>query len=289
LFDYSVWAFVSNISATIRQGIDGMVIAANLSASAVTHYTVGYRLAEYATQLQWQATNILGPLFTRYHASGNAEELRNKVILMTKVNTLLATYCTWMLVLLGGTFIRIWMGPQYGDAYAVLCVVAVGLGAHLTFNPLSNAMFAIAKPRFIAQIDIVEAFVNLGLSLILVRYYGILGVAIGTTVPLLAFAIGARPPIACRQIQLPLRRYYVAVLPMFAFTTVVTFASLEWVEPHLPKNYLALFGIGVAAFPFFALAALRLFFDRNEVATLVNQVPKRLQPFARRLVASQSP
>lgn len=283
LFDYSVWAFISNISATIRQGLDSMVIAANLSAAAVTHYTVGYRLVEYATQLQWQATNILGPLFTRYYASGNSDELRDKVILMTKINSLLACYCTWMLALLGGNFIHVWMGSQYDDSYTLLCVLAVGFGAHLTFNPLSNAMFAIAKPKFIAQLDIVEAVLNLVLSLILVRVYGMLGVAIGTMIPLVGFALGARPFIACRQLHMSVKRYYRAVLPMAAFSALLALVSLRWVQPRLPLNYASLFSVALGVFPFYAIMVVKLFFSRSEMAILLNQIPTALQPWARRI------
>jgi O-antigen/teichoic acid export membrane protein len=279
LFNYSVWAFVTNIAAMLRQGIDSLVIAGSMSASAVTHYTVGYRLVDYATHMQLQATNILGPLFTRYHTSGNIVELHNKVVLMTKINTLLAGYCAWMLVLLGGHFIHRWMGPEYSDAYVVLCVLALGFAAHLTFNPLSNAMFAIGKPRYIAVLDIIESLANVALSLVLVRYYGILGVAIGTTVPLVLFAFSARPITACKQIEMAPGRYYRAVVPMALLSLCLTTVSKLWISPSLPDQYLPLLAISVITFPFYLLLVLNLFFNKWEVGVLAAQVPVKLRRF----------
>lgn len=277
LFSYSIWAFVTNIAYTLRQGIYSLIIGAYRSASAVTHYTVGYRLVEYATQMQLQATNILGPLFTRYHTSGNAAELQDKVVLMTKINTLLACYCGWMLLLLGGDFINRWMGPEYDDAYVVLCILTIGFAANLTFNPLSSAMFAIAKPKHIAVLDMLEAGINFLASLVLVQRYGIYGVAIGTTVPLVLFALGPRPWVACKQIHMPVRRYYQAVLPLVFFTSGLVIVSLIWKQPSWTNSYFALLGLALLILPPYLMLAVNLFFTRQEISLLISQLPMRVQ------------
>jgi O-antigen/teichoic acid export membrane protein len=199
---------------------------------------------------------------------------------MTKINTLLACFSCWMLILLGDVFIRRWIGEGYSDAYLVLCLLAVGFGATLTFNPLSNAMYAIAKLKRPALLELVEAGVKFALSIALVREYGMYGVAFGTVIPLTFFALIARPWIACRELEMPLRRHYTAVLPLIALIAVLITATQFGVRPWLPVSYGTVLIVPlVALVPFLWLCA-NFFFDAGEKQLLIAQVPQPLRAMA---------
>jgi O-antigen/teichoic acid export membrane protein len=257
-----------------------MVIAGFLSAGAVTHYSVGQRLSEYSVQMQLQATNTLAPLFTRYHSRGDTRELHDKVIFMTKINTVLACFCCWMLILLGDVFIRRWVGEGYSDAYLVLCLLAVGFGTTLTFNPLSNAMYAIAKLKRPALLELVEAGVKFGLSIGLVQSLGMYGVALGTMIPLAVFALILRPWVACRELEMPLRRHYAAVLPLVALIAILIALTQFFLRPWLPVSYLTVMIVPLIVLPPFLWLCVNLFFNANEKQLLIAQVPRPLQALA---------
>jgi O-antigen/teichoic acid export membrane protein len=281
LFSYSIWAFLSNITNWLRGGSDNLVLAGFMSAATVTHYSVGQRLSDYSQQVQSQATNILTPLFTRYHALGHVDELHDKVVFMTKINALFACYCGWMLVLIGDAFIQRWIGAGYDDAYVVLCLLTAGGAANLTFNPLSNAMYAIAKLKRLALIDVVEATAKLGLGIALVRHYGVYGVAIATALTSTLLALSARPWVACRELQMPLRRHYGAVLPFAALTAVLIAVGHVLVKPHLAASYTIVTVVVVTSFPVYLWLCVNLLLNASERGLLREQVPPSLQPLAR--------
>jgi O-antigen/teichoic acid export membrane protein len=56
------------------------------------------------------------------------------------------------------------------------------------------------RHRLVAFVSLAEAVANLALSLVLVRRYGILGVAIGTAVPVFIANLFVLAPAACRQV-----------------------------------------------------------------------------------------
>jgi O-antigen/teichoic acid export membrane protein len=284
LSGYSVWSFLSSVAQVVRGSTDNMIVAGFLSARAVTHYSVGQRLSEYAVQMQMQATNTLAPLFTRYHARGDTRELHDKVVFMTKINTLLAVFCCWMLMLVGDVFIRRWIGPGFGDSYRVLCLLAVGFGATLTFNPLSNAMYAIARLKGLALMEFVEAGIKFALSIWLVQHYGLYGVALGTVIPLTLFALVARPWIACQELQMPLRRHYAAAAPFIVLGAALVAVTLYWVQPMLPVSYLTVVLVPLLFLPPFLWISVNFLFDDNERRLLLAQVPQSLQSLARALL-----
>jgi O-antigen/teichoic acid export membrane protein len=281
LFGYSIWSFVTSLATLLRNTSDNFVIAGFLSATAVTYYSVGQRLSEYAVQMQLQATNTLAPLFTRYHTRGDTRELHDKVVFMTKLNTMLACFCAWMLVLLGDVFIRRWIGREgFEDAYTVLCLLAVGFGSILTFNSLNNAMYAIARLKRPALMELLEAGVKFALCIALVKPLGIYGVALGTAVPLVVFALGVRPWVACHELGLPLRRHYAAVFPLVALTTGFALVTHFLVQPHLPVSYGVIVLVPLLALPIFVCLCLNLFFDEFEKRLLVTQLPQSWRPLA---------
>jgi hypothetical protein len=67
------------------------------------------------------------------------------------------------------------------------------------------------RHRLVACTALGEALVNLALSLVLVRYYGLVGVAIGTAVPITLGNLGILLPAACRQAGLGVGAFLRAV------------------------------------------------------------------------------
>ena len=55
-------------------------------------------------------------------------------------------------------------------------------------NPSINLLFGISKHHYYAIANTLEGVINLLLSLILVKYYGIYGVAFGTAIPMILLA-----------------------------------------------------------------------------------------------------
>jgi len=279
LLSFSIWSFTANIAAVLRGGIDNIIIASLMPIAAVTHYTVGYRLAEYATQAQLQATNTLTPLFAKYDARGGVDELSERIVLMTKINTMLACFCCVMLLLLGDIFIQRWVGKGYADSFNIMRALAIAFAVSLTYNPLSSAMYATAKLKSQAILELAESLVNFGLSISLGIYLGIFGVALGTAIPLVLFAFIVRPLVACTALGIPFRHHYRAVVPQFAFAAIVFVLGELLVKSSIPGSYVAIITTPVLVLPFFVWISLNVFFEAKELQILMRQLPESLQRF----------
>jgi O-antigen/teichoic acid export membrane protein len=118
-----------------------------------------------------------------------------------------------VIVIVGKALILRWMGSSYVDAYPVLVILTIAIMAELIQKPSNNVLFAIAKHRFYGITNIVEGILNLALSVLLIREFGIIGVAFGTMIPLLIFKLIVLPVYTCRCIALSPKDYYRNVLP----------------------------------------------------------------------------
>ncbi len=279
LFSYSVWSFVIQICDQVRFKIDSIVIVWMLSASHVTHYFIGARLVEYFVSLVLRATNILTPVFTQYYTDNNYQEIRNKFLLFTKINTVISLFGGGLIIILGRPFIYRWMGEDYLDAYPVLVILMTAMIAHIIHVPSNNILYGISKHRFLAIVDTVEAVANLGLSIILVRYFGIVGVALGTAIPLIFSRLVVVPLYVCRSVQLPFGKYYSNISIIITFTVgyLVSLYVLTKGILSVP-TYLKIIIVGATAFPvYFLFYLLFIGFDASERVLISTLLPKRIR------------
>lgn len=213
-FGFSIWSFLISIADSLRLQIDALVIGAFAGAALVTHYNIGARLAMYALTLLNRATNMITPLYTRLHTLQENESLRDKFLFFTKINALIGVFGGGVLILVGKAFIERWMGPDYLDAYPVVVVLAAAIMAESINQPTTNVLVAIAKHKFYALASLVEGLVNVVLSIVLLQELGILGVALGTAIPMMANRLIIVPIYTCRNLGLSLVRYYLTIAPI---------------------------------------------------------------------------
>lgn len=278
LFGYSVWSFVMQIGDQLRFRVDSFVIGWALGAVYVTHFSIGASVASYLLVFIFRATNFLTPLFTKYYAEGDNEAIRSKLLLATKVNTILAAFGGGLIIIVGESFLTRWVGTQYLDTYPVLVILTVAVILEAIQTPANNVLMAIAKHRFFAIINTGEGLCNLAISIALVKRYGMLGVALGTLVPLVVSRLIVMPIYLARCIGLSFWRFYanIAVLvPVTAMYLLGVYLATESLF-NLPR-YDKLIVLCFISVPIYMLLIIFLFLDKSERAFVKRMVPERIR------------
>jgi O-antigen/teichoic acid export membrane protein len=101
----------------------------------------------------------------------------------------------------GPDFLASWIGPDFaGPSGAVLRVLMASFLVYLPVRGVAlPVLLGLGKARAPALTLLAMGVLNLGLSLALVGPFGILGVAIGTSIPNVMFA-GVLLTLACREL-----------------------------------------------------------------------------------------
>lgn len=274
LFSYSLWSFAIQIANTVRFGVDSFVIASVRSAASVTYYAVALRLVEVFADLINKATNMMMPVFAVDFFQNNLGELRRKYFLVVRVTAVAALYGGGMIVLLGRMFILRWMGPQFEQSYPVLVVLMLAMVFEVIGNGSDNMLFALNKHRYLAFASVGEAAVNFVLSVLLIGPYGLVGVAVGTAVPLVLSRAVVIPRLTMQALQLPLWNYYRNLAPAVLFAGAFVGATAWVTAGHLaPPSYLTIVLIAAIASPIYVLGAFYVVFDATERAFVAGVLP----------------
>jgi O-antigen/teichoic acid export membrane protein len=183
IMEHGWYSFLLSFANRINYQVDSVVIAVFLPIEQVTYYVIGLRLVEYLRDVLNSTTMIFAPMVSSFEAVGETHRVANTLIRGTKYSLFVAFLGAGGLLGLGPDFIRLWMGPKFGDLSGmVVIIMAIGVIGSCTQFASGQVLFGLSKHRLNVNWTFVESILNLGLSLGLVHRYGILGVAAGTAI-----------------------------------------------------------------------------------------------------------
>jgi len=184
IWTYSSYAFLTTIAIRLVYQTDTLVVGAFVSATAVTYYAIANSLCSYVDQVVNAMGATFVPAASTYEAAGDTNSLLMLYKNGTRATLAISLPILITLIVRGPSFIGLWMGPQYahssGNVLIILCAALLFAFANRT---ASSIAFGIEKHKMSAIWAIGEGVTNLALSIVLVHWYGIYGVAIGTLVP----------------------------------------------------------------------------------------------------------
>ncbi|HEV2349353.1 MAG TPA: oligosaccharide flippase family protein [Terriglobia bacterium] len=183
VFAHSFYSFLIGIGNRINYGVDTIVIAAFLPVQAVTFYVIGFKLVQYLRDLVNASSVIIAPIVSGLEAQQRTDEIQAMLVQGCKF-LLLASYPVIAgLLILGPDFIQVWMGNGYKETSGkVLMILACGQFVSFTEHIPAHILFGLSQHKINAWCTILEAVLNLGLSIALVQSFGIYGVALSTTI-----------------------------------------------------------------------------------------------------------
>ena len=275
-FSYSVYTFIAQVADLLRIQLVGPVVAAFVGLAAVTHYKVAGTLAQYYLTLMAAVTGAFGAVFSRQEGARDYEGMKKTFFFTSKITFCIASFIGFGLIAWGKPFISRWMGPRYLDAYPCLVVLVVGWLCGLSQTASVGLLFGTSQHKFFALFNSIEGVANLLLSLLLVRWYGIVGVALGTMIPMVITKLLIQPVYLSRVTNIDYFQYVRKMgrsLVVIAGSLVIPLVlSLRFATP----DYKALLAVGLLSMISYGLALWLFEFSPSETRILVRAISPRL-------------
>lgn len=238
LFGFSVRSLLVSIGDSLRFYSDSAVITAVLNVALVTPFSVATRLIECFKSVVIAAGGpVLGSM-TELDGGSRLEESRTLLLRSTRMLSLLSILGGVLLLVDGRILLRIWVGPELSSAYPILAILAAGYMINLALHPMLLIVIARGQHGPLGAWTIAEGLANIGLSIIWGRSYGLLGIAMGTVIPMLGIKLIIQPYYALKAAELPAWTYLyeglgrpLVVAPLFALAAALI---AVYATPNLP-------------------------------------------------------
>jgi O-antigen/teichoic acid export membrane protein len=205
--NYGSVTFMIIVAARLRFKTDAVIIGTFLSAAAITHFSIGARLVDYAGEVVSSLAQIFTPMSSHFHAIGDYARLRQIFVSGNRACALVMFPMTVVLVVMGRSVIEAWVGPRYVSSYIVLLILLIPATIYQAQTTSNRILFGMSLHKSLAIVVLIEGAANVVLSIALVRPLGVVGDAIGTAIPLLCTALFFLPRHMCRQLGIPVWRF----------------------------------------------------------------------------------
>jgi len=151
-----------------------------LPISAVGVYEVGLRICNYSRNVLYPVFAFL-PAASDLNARDDKGRLRDLYLVGTKYFFLAYASVTACLFLFGDRFIYLWMGPGYETSALILLVLMIG-NLYQSQNIVAHVLLpGMGRLRAFTWVMISYPVLNLTLSVVFIKLWGVVGVALATT------------------------------------------------------------------------------------------------------------
>jgi len=265
IFSFSLYVLVLNAGIRLSFETDSLVIGKFQDVSSIPYFTVANSFILYLMEFVIAIAAVVMPLATRLKTQGRTAELRETFLKWSKIALSLTMMAGLFLIVLGPRFIAWWIDPAFEKpAGQVLQILMV---SYLVFLPVRGValpiLMGLGKPGLPTIGFLIAGLLNLGLSIVLARPLGLAGVAIGTAIPNVLFAMLVLVH-ACRELETPVAGYIRYVIPRATLGALPVLALLLWFKLGLDVQTLGgLAGAGIAMVLLFGLTWV-FFVYRND-------------------------
>ena len=178
MFDFAKWIFFGTTALYFINWGDNLVLRYFVSMEDIGVYNVGYQFFKGIVTL----TTVIGVYFLPFISQniGNAEKMRNYLWRKRPKIFTLSVVCILIFFILLPYIFRLIYGDAYQGAVSVLRLLLVGciFGLHSVFY--NNIYVAAKRYKFLQIVNVVQAVIKVGLSLLFIPVMGLMGAATAT-------------------------------------------------------------------------------------------------------------
>lgn len=184
------------LMGTIHSSIDRIMLEYYLPISELGIYSLGTSVATVLQMFITAFNQAYQPSYYKLMESGG-ESRENHIIRTFKLWLSLVSIVTCIGLIIGGSFLAIFSGPQFIQVQTVFPYLLLSVYAGSFYYFFSSPLFFYKKTHLLPLVTGSSAIINIGMNLLLIPEYGIYGAAIATIfshvwISVISFVLGNR-------------------------------------------------------------------------------------------------
>ena len=200
---FSVFILIIDLANKLNYSTDAIVIGAFMGTSAVAIWAVAQRLIEIVQRVTDQLNAVLFPVVVDNSTVQRTDRLQKILVQGTRLSLAMVVPLATVLGLTARPLVMVWVGPAFTESVNVIYILSIVVALRVGNATSAVILKGSGMHKFLAFSNLSMAIGNLVLSVLLVRVYGLIGVAIGTLIPMIVISMFVVFPAACRRVELP--------------------------------------------------------------------------------------
>lgn len=183
IFRYSFFVFLNLVICQLYDNTDYVILGKFSGSVAISVYSVGVLFMSSFQQLSTCLSSVYLPYMSKLSVSTyGLQEMSRVFIIIGRLQFILLMFVLIGFVVFGKTFISLWVGVDFFDAYYIALIVLIPSLIPLSQNIGISILQAINKHSVRSNVFLVIAILNILISIPLAIKYSAIGASIGTCI-----------------------------------------------------------------------------------------------------------
>lgn len=271
---FSFWVFVATVVNQLYNATDTVIIGSvpALATKGVAVYNIGVTFTNMMNSFTQGIGSVLTPkINVMVFKDASNTELTDAVIRFGRLQCYIVAIVCGGFITFGKQFIRLWAGPDYGEAYWVCLCTMIPICIPLIQNVALSIVVAQNKHRFRSIVYLGIAIINVVGTILCVNNFGIIGAAFVSGI---AYVIGTGIIMNWyywKEIGLEIPRYWKSIANIFIIPLIMTIIGLFVLKFISLNKWIPLLG-GIFIYTVI-FAVVNWFFVMNDYEKDIFRVP----------------
>lgn len=274
---YSFWIFLNAIMDRVYWSTGQFVLGAMVGTAAVAVFAIAIQLEGMYMQFSTAISSVFLPKVTAMVATNRSrKEISDLFIRTGRIQYIVLAYILSGFIIFGRQFIELWAGADYTDAYIISLLFFIPLTVPLIQNLGITILQARNEMKFRSVLYIIIALVSLAMQIVLTRFFGGIGCAMGVSGALVVGQILIMNVYYRRRQDLDIKTFWKEISKMSIIPIVLIFSSMMVIRHIFALDSWGKLILGIAAF---SLVYIPLFFrfsmtdeERNLFISMVHKI-----------------
>lgn len=255
---YSFWIFLNAIMDRVYWSTGQFVLGAMVGTAAVAVFAIAIQLEGMYMQFSTAISSVFLPKVTAMVATNSSrKEISDLFIRTGRIQYIVLAYILSGFIIFGRQFIELWAGADYSDAYIISLLFFIPLTVPLIQNLGITILQARNEMKFRSVLYIIIALVSLAMQIVLTRFFGGIGCAMGVSGALVVGQILIMNVYYRRRQELDIKTFWKEISKMSIIPIVLIFSSMLVIRHFFALDSWGKLILGIAAF---SLVYIPLFF-----------------------------
>lgn len=206
---YSFWIFLNAIMDRIYWSSGQFILGIYQGTAAIAVYAVAIQLKDMFFMFSTAISSVFLPKITSMITQGVSErEISDLFVKTGRIQYLIMAFILVSFILFGRSFINLWAGHSYVEAYKIALLFFVPVTVPLIQNLGITILMARNQMKFRCVLYVIIAICSLFVAIPLAKIYGGIGCAIATALALILGQIIAMNIYYKRVIHLDILRFW---------------------------------------------------------------------------------
>ena len=255
---YSFWIFLNAIMDRVYWSTGQFVLGAIVGTAAVAVFAIAIQLEGMYMQFSTAISSVFLPKVTAMVATNRSrKEISDLFIRTGRMQYIVLAYILSGFIIFGRQFIELWAGAGYSDAYIISLLFFIPLTVPLIQNLGITILQARNEMKFRSVLYIIIALVSLAMQIVLTRFFGGIGCAMGVSGALVVGQILIMNVYYQRRQDLDIKTFWKEISKMSIIPIILIFSSMLVIRHFFALDSWGKLILGIAAF---SLVYIPLFF-----------------------------